>query len=240
MAKTHVFSRYGTTPNEVLNNKEISLKAKGLFGYIQSKPDDWSFTLNKIASQNKEGVESIRGAVRELEEAGYLRRYNYQNTKGQWECEYMLYTSPVTPEPLKKPSEEKPYEEIPHTENPHTLVNKISKQEEAKKTTNTGAKAPDEIAIVIKSFEDIDPKNKTYYGHIGQRKAVQFLLKEYGLEMVLDAIANLKMIYSATETPAYFPSINSPYDLKEKWLKVTQYVKREQAKNSTLTNNMMW
>ena len=54
------------------------------------------------------------------------------------------------------------------------------------------------------------------------------------------AVANLKMIYSATETPAYFPSINSPYDLKEKWLKVTQYVKREQTKNKTLTNNMMW
>jgi hypothetical protein len=245
MAKTHVPNRYGVTPNDVLNNKDLSLKAKGLYGYIQSKPEDWSFTLNKIASQNKEGVESIRGAVRELEEAGYLTRYNYQNAKGQWECDYILHIIKMKPEPLTKPHTDEPhvgepYREKPYTENPHTLVIKNSKQEEVKKNTNNGAKAPDEIPLIIKAFEDIDPKNKTYYGHKGQRTACAFLLKEYGLDTVLDAIANLKMIYSATETPAYFPSINSPYDLKEKWLKVTQYVKREQTKNKTLTNNMMW
>ena len=37
--------------NEILNNKNISAKAKGIYAYLFSKPDDWSFAYNRIASE---------------------------------------------------------------------------------------------------------------------------------------------------------------------------------------------
>ena len=40
-------------PNELLNNKDISLKAKGLFTYMQSKPSEWSFSIRKNSESIK-------------------------------------------------------------------------------------------------------------------------------------------------------------------------------------------
>jgi len=60
--------------NEVLFAKDISLKAKGLFAYIYAKPRDWQFSSARIADEIKEGRKSILGAMKELEDAGYLTR----------------------------------------------------------------------------------------------------------------------------------------------------------------------
>ena len=119
MSKLKINQRFATTPVEILNNPKISLKAKGLYGYLQSKPDGWDFTLGGIASQLKEGKESIREGVKELEIAGYLQRTNYQNEKGQWDCDYELFAIKTNTQPLSK--KEKPHTEKPHTETSETV-----------------------------------------------------------------------------------------------------------------------
>lgn len=71
-------------------------------------------------------------------------------------------------------------------------------------------------AEVIKAFESVDPKNKTYYANKTQRACADFLVKEYGLEKVLSVI---KVLSKANNTE-HFPVITNPYDLKEKWVKL--------------------
>ena len=73
---------FGMVPNDLLNDKRISLKAKGLFGYMHSKPNNWSFSAKKIATQCKENVDSIGSGLNELEMYGYLRRVKNQSSKG--------------------------------------------------------------------------------------------------------------------------------------------------------------
>jgi hypothetical protein len=90
MAKLTVKTRFGTTPVTLLNDKDLSLTAKGLYGYLQSKPDEWDFSINGIASQCKEGQKAIRTAIKELETAGWLVRHNHQGEGGKWVCEYEL------------------------------------------------------------------------------------------------------------------------------------------------------
>jgi len=83
---------------------------------------------------------------------------------------------------------------------------------------------------ILKAFEEVDPKNKTYYGHITQRKACDYLLEEYGLEEVLKRIT----IIPKTNKQSFFPRINSPHDLKEKWVKLNDAVanfREEKVKN---------
>jgi hypothetical protein len=89
---------FGAAPNELLNNPQISLKAKGLYSYLNSKPENWDFSVESIASQVKEGVDSVRAAVHELEGFGYLIREKYQNEKGFWEVDYLLFASPIEAE----------------------------------------------------------------------------------------------------------------------------------------------
>lgn len=90
MAKLKIENKYAVTPNELLNDSNISLKAKGLFGFIQSKPDGWDFSAERIALQTKDGRDGVQVALRELESFGYLSRKRYQDDKGFWQVEYTL------------------------------------------------------------------------------------------------------------------------------------------------------
>lgn len=61
-------------PNCLLNDPAVSFKAKGLFAYIQSKNNDWDFTVELISRQTSDGIESVRTGLIELEKSGYLTR----------------------------------------------------------------------------------------------------------------------------------------------------------------------
>ena len=127
MSKVKIQTRYGTTPNDLLNNPDISLKAKGLFAYIQSKPDDWSFSVERIANQVKDGIASVRTAIKELENAGYLERIPAKKEDGTWDgYDYILYPTPTSNKPLF----EQPSAENLLAENIATISKKdISKQD---------------------------------------------------------------------------------------------------------------
>ena len=79
-------------------------------------------------------------------------------------------------------------------------------------------------AEVLKAFELIDPKNKTYYANKTQRSACEFLLEEYGMEKVLSAI---KIIPGINVKKLYIRQITTPYDLKENWVKIVNALKQE-------------
>lgn len=85
-------------------------------------------------------------------------------------------------------------------------------------------------AELLKAFEEVDSKNKTYYGNTTQRKACDFLLQEYGLEEVLKRITVLPQ----TNKIPYFPAINTPHDLKEKWVKLQDAVDKKRNEAKTL------
>lgn len=65
--------------NEVLNDSNLTFKAKGLYAYLYSKPDGWDFAIDRIATQTKESRLSINNGLQELEKQGYLLRQK-QNT----------------------------------------------------------------------------------------------------------------------------------------------------------------
>jgi len=109
MGKLIIKRRYGTIPNDLLNSIDISFKAKGLYAFIQSKPDSWEFSAERIAKQVKEGLPSIISGLKELEIYGYLVRHRYQNNRGFWIVDYLLYEIPNEENlVLGNPQQEKP------------------------------------------------------------------------------------------------------------------------------------
>jgi len=178
MAKLHIKNRFGTTPNNVLNSKELSFKAKGLYGFIQSKPEGWNFSVEKIAYQSKDGIDAIRGGLKELENIGFLERNKYQNELGHWEIDYILY------------------QEIPTLENPVTgkPVN-ISKKDIVKKNIVIKKEDATEVAEIhpffgfpIDEYENdsfVDetgayiPQLKDEYGRIFTKTQLNKMKKEY-------------------------------------------------------------
>ena len=65
---------YTVMSNHHLKNKGLSLKAKGLLSQMLSLPENWDYTLKGLSIINKESVDAIREAVKELEGEGYVIR----------------------------------------------------------------------------------------------------------------------------------------------------------------------
>nr|MQY80238.1 hypothetical protein [Bacteroidota bacterium] len=76
--------------NSTICDKNISLKAKGLLGYLISKPDNWFVSFHDLASCSTDGIKSVRSAVKELISAGYLEKSQFRNDNGQFT--YYNYT----------------------------------------------------------------------------------------------------------------------------------------------------
>ena len=75
---------YTVMSNHHLRNKELSLKAKGLLSQMLSLPEDWDYTLAGLSLINREKIDAIREAVRELENAGYIQRMLSMSSRLSW------------------------------------------------------------------------------------------------------------------------------------------------------------
>ncbi|KRL84632.1 DnaD domain protein [Ligilactobacillus apodemi] len=111
--------------NTVIEDTELSWKAKGVFLYLWSKSDDWQFYEVEVAKHAKDGRDSLRSALKELETRGYLRRARDRNDKGQvTTSDWVLSEKPM----LENPTQEKPMQEndtLPSTD----LTKYLSNQE---------------------------------------------------------------------------------------------------------------
>ena len=151
---------YTVMSNHHLRNKELSLKAKGLLSQMLSLPEDWDYTLAGLSHINREKIDAIREAVKELEKAGYIVRSRERDEKGRLRgADYVIYEQPQPREPeaatsggqppildlptlenptLDNPTLEKPTQEKPTLENPTQLNTKRSKtNSESKKQTTS-------------------------------------------------------------------------------------------------------
>ena len=130
---------YTVMSNHHLRNHTLSLKAKGLLSQMLSLPEDWDYTLQGLAQINKESIDAIREAVRELERAGYIERSRERDERGCLRgTVYTIYeqphTEPTPEEPaqalptLDNPTLEKPMLEKPTLENPMQLNTESTKK----------------------------------------------------------------------------------------------------------------
>lgn len=69
--------------NILLEDNNISLRAKGMYAYLFSKPDGWQFHLNIMQKELQESKGQIRTIINELIEAGYIIRTQF-NENGKF------------------------------------------------------------------------------------------------------------------------------------------------------------
>jgi len=105
---------FGMVPNSLLNNENISLKAKGLFAFMQSKPEGWNFSVEGMSFQLKESKSAISSAIIELENNGFVTRKKQQTAKGFVTNYKLFFEKPTTVFPtLENPMLENPTLEKP-------------------------------------------------------------------------------------------------------------------------------
>ena len=72
--------------NHHFKNKNLSLKAKGLLSLMLSLPDDWNYNMKGLATLSKDGIDSVRTAMKELENQGYVEKDRSRNEALQDGC----------------------------------------------------------------------------------------------------------------------------------------------------------
>ena len=110
---------YTVMSNTHLQDRRLTLKAKGLFSIMLSLPEKWNYSLKGLSNICLESVDSIREGIKELETAGYITRSRERDKKGRLlgAC-YNIIESPSKKNTLGKPCAEKPITEKPILENP--------------------------------------------------------------------------------------------------------------------------
>ena len=178
---------YTVMSNHHLRNHTLSLKAKGLLSQMLSLPDDWDYTLQGLAQINKESIDAIREAVRELERAGYIKRSRERDERGCLRgTVYTIYEQPhaePTPEEpaqalpaLDNPILEKPMLDLPTLENPTQLNTKGIKYLNNKILKESSTKGIKESARAKKEpeqyFED-EELNRKFLEFLAMRKKIR-------------------------------------------------------------------
>jgi len=125
-------------------DSRLSFKAKGILGYLLTKPDNWAVRVTDLMNHAKDGRDSVYAGLKELQEHGYYHRVQARDGKGRlahWEsfvCEVPFtaqdtdisavetkysYTSDMNIQgdtAVEKPLTETPFTEKPFTDKPHT------------------------------------------------------------------------------------------------------------------------
>lgn len=81
-------------PNYILMQRNISLKAIGLYAKLLSFPNDWNFTEKGLMSLIKDGKDSLKSALQELEDLGLFYKFQSRKSNGTL-GEIIFYISPV-------------------------------------------------------------------------------------------------------------------------------------------------
>lgn len=93
-----------------LENPNISLKLKGFLAYCLSKPDDWNFHVNQLATVLKEGKHSLYSIINEGIEHGYIERVQIlsrtkiaeEKTQCRFEAvDYVIHETPIDKKSLE-------------------------------------------------------------------------------------------------------------------------------------------
>ena len=116
--------KFTTVDNTVLNDIELSWKAKGLFVYLWSQADGWDFYESEVVNHSTDGIAGLKTGLKELEARGYLRRERKRDKKGLLrENEWVLSEQPMLENPmldnptLENPTLDKPTLDYPTLEN---------------------------------------------------------------------------------------------------------------------------
>lgn len=184
---------YTVMSNHHLQDKRLSLKAKGLLSYMLSLPDDWDYSLKGLTTGCRDGIDSVRSAVHELEDGGYLCRSKVRDARGRIvDYNYEVFELPQkesaedVPVPASdSPSSENPTSGFPTLENP--IQQNTNKQNTKRQSTNLSGQTAE--------TEDFDQMATRVRAEFREKLEIDILAKRYAPEMLQELLDNIVEMY---------------------------------------------
>ena len=121
--RVHKDKNYTVMSNYHLQDKNLSLKAKGLLSIILSLPGDWEYSVAGLCELSKDGRDGVASALKELRIFGYVVCSSKKGEDGRfYGADYDVFEAPQKGECIADlPFTENPLTEKPLTEKPQQL-----------------------------------------------------------------------------------------------------------------------
>ena len=102
--KNRINERFSIIVNEIVNDESLSAGAKGVYGYLASKPDDWQFYIEDIVRHFSDTATKIKRYIKELESTGWLvRKTEPRQGQGKgFDWMWIIAETPFTAEQVKE------------------------------------------------------------------------------------------------------------------------------------------
>lgn len=192
---------YTVMSNHHLQDKRLSLKAKGLLSYMLSLPDDWDYSLKGLTIGCKDGIDSVRSAVHELEDGGYLCRSKVRDSRGRIiDYNYEVFELPQKeliekrPAPVPNlPSSENPMSGFPTLENP-TQQN-TNKQNTKRQSTNLSGQTGESA-----NFDQTEAQVREEFR---ERLEIDTLAQRYDTDKLEELLDNIVEMYCCPRQTQY-------------------------------------
>lgn len=182
-------SHFAQVPKHALKDKNLSLKAKGLYCYLFSLPEDWKVHKKEIVTHFSDGKDSLNSAFKELEHFGYLvaTTVRDKDTKQFKGTSLKLLIIPIE-KPLRENRDGKPVHGETDSGKPAT-TNKDNKDIDSNNNSLFSNKeAPTCLDTFIESF---NKKRKSKFSLTKSVKAQLIQrLKKYSCDDILGALDN--------------------------------------------------
>lgn len=123
--------------HHLLEQKDLSLEAKGLLSEMLALPDTWKFNIRGLLNFSNNGIHSTKSALKELQDKGFVK-INKVNHNGKFEYLWDIYERPIM---------ESPKMEGPKMEGPKSTPNKY--------LLNTNTNIVNTKDIVVLPYQEI-------------------------------------------------------------------------------------
>lgn len=164
---------FTTVDNVVLNDTNLSWKAKGLFVYLWSQSDEWDFYESEVVKHSTDKIASLKSGLKELEQQGYLKRQRKRDDKGHLkENEWILSDNPMLENPML---------DNPMLEN-HTLTN----------TNNNNINNNKDESNSVKENKDKNNSNKKSKYNLNYTEFINWFNEETGRKFASDKSGTIK------------------------------------------------
>lgn len=213
--------------NSVAQDKTLSLKAKGLYYYLYSKPEDWQFSAYRIAKDLGCSEKTTRNLLKELEEHLLLSRQKQPNGRTIYHITYPpgnFYLKEAESQAVNFTSRQK---SLPAISTAITKERDLQKKEKLQKKESANETFAD-INTSIELFKPVNPTYQRLFANKTERACMERLLSggQERFEQIMQAV-----VYSHGKQ--FAPVITTPLQLERKMGELQAFIQRDGENTKT-------
>lgn len=208
-------TNYSVISNECFKDISISARAKGIYAYVMTLPDDWKISKKELYKHFSEGEKALDTAFNELKDKGYVEVKTEKKANGHFAgSEYIFYefsTNNTNNLNTSKTSKtETPFSAAAEngiSENGNLLntnikqitkkkqITKLTKDNVTEKTNQTSGNEKQLVSNSSSFFDEVSTDKKSEIeGDLKEIKLshsrIQALLNTYDLKILEEAVIN--------------------------------------------------